>query len=579
MAKRAKRPSDGLGISGKLDNVVAALVVTFMLVLVGGLVGSILVGWLKESSDPYLATCGTYFYFIGCWIVTVALMFALRGDRPLLRTMLGSAAPGNRWGNTARMCGLGIAFGFIANALCIGIAYAAGGFQLTFDAFHIVPLLVIFACVFVQSGAEELICRGFLLQHVKRRYRCPWVAIGVSGLLFSVLHLMNTGITVLSFCTVTFVGIFFALVVYCTESLWFAMLAHTAWNFTQNILFGLPNSGIPAAYSVFKLNGGMGTASLFYDPVFGVEGTVTAVVIFVAMSAVVVYLFRDKLLKPSAWKVDAPAVSEQAAAPDAPAASEQAAAPDAPVVSDSSGKKRILLHACCGPCSLEPTRILCEQGFEPTIYYANSNIEPAAEYARRLETLQQWAADEGLSVVEGPYDNAAWRAAVAEQHFETRAERCRACYRHRFEESAQYAAVQGYEVLGTTLSVSPYQHTHIIREELERAAAAAGIEARFQDYRPQYDEATRRSRALGMYRQNYCGCALSDAEAQREREERKAARKAQRAAEQEAYEREHAAELTASREAAEQARAAKQAYADKQARKKQLLRELRAKGE
>lgn len=232
---------------------------------------------------------------------------------------------------------------------------------------------------------------------------------------------------------------------------------------------------------------------------------------------------------------------------------------------------RILLHACCGPCTLEPSRILAEQGLAPTVYYANSNIEPAEEYERRLITLKKWAADTGLPIVEGPYDNASWRAAVADCTWENRVERCRACYRHRFEETASYAVRHGFETIGTTLSVSPYQHTEIIAEELQRAARIAGVKALFQDYRPQYPQATQRSRDLGMYRQNYCGCALSDAEATRERAERKAARATERAIREQS----RAAERAAKKEALLASRAEKARYAEERARRRQILKQLR----
>ena len=52
---------------------------------------------------------------------------------------------------------------------------------------------------------------------------------------------------------------------------------------------------------------------------------------------------------------------------------------------------KILLHACCGPCSLEPVRLLRAAGHDLTIAYMNSNIAPADEYARRLSTLRAWA--------------------------------------------------------------------------------------------------------------------------------------------------------------------------------------------
>ena len=232
---------------------------------------------------------------------------------------------------------------------------------------------------------------------------------------------------------------------------------------------------------------------------------------------------------------------------------------------------RLLLHACCGPCSLEPVRKLREDGLEPVIYYANSNIQPEEEYQRRLETLELWAQDERLEVIEGPYDSQAWEDTVgrigeaacakfgvitheanqesgdssAEQ---ARQARCRACYRIRFEEAAQYAAEHGFDALGTTLSVSPYQYTEVIREELERAAARAGINAHFEDYRPFYAEATRRSREASMYRQNYCACRFSYEEAQVEREERKKARKAAKAARKAARAAELATEQAAKEE-------------------------------
>ena len=190
---------------------------------------------------------------------------------------------------------------------------------------------------------------------------------------------------------------------------------------------------------------------------------------------------------------------------------------------------------------MEPVRLLRAAGHDLTIAYMNSNIAPADEYARRLSTLRAWAAGEQLDVLEGAYDPAAWeacagRVGTAEGDPARRKARCRACYRLRFEEASALAAEQGFDALGTTLSVSPYQYTDVIREELERAASAAGVQPLFEDYRPFYDEATHRSREMGMYRQNYCGCRFSDVEAATHAEERaaaetaRAAKKAERAA-------------------------------------------------
>ena len=237
---------------------------------------------------------------------------------------------------------------------------------------------------------------------------------------------------------------------------------------------------------------------------------------------------------------------------------------------------KLLLHACCGPCSLEPVRILQQAGHDITIFYANSNIAPGEEYAHRLSTLKTWAQGVNLPVIEGSYQPALWAEKVgcfglAHNNPLQREQRCKACYKLRLEETARYAAQNGFEGIATTLSVSPYQYTSIIQEELQKAAGIADVTALFEDFRPYYEEATRRSRALGMYRQNYCGCSYSYQEAEYERAERKAARAAERAA----YEAAHAEERAAEETARLARRTEREAYAQKQARKHAVLKALR----
>jgi predicted adenine nucleotide alpha hydrolase (AANH) superfamily ATPase len=185
---------------------------------------------------------------------------------------------------------------------------------------------------------------------------------------------------------------------------------------------------------------------------------------------------------------------------------------------------RILLHACCGPCLLEPFDALAASA-EVSVCYANPNIHPREEYERRRDTLLAYAEDAAISVVELPYEPAAWLAATAGLD---RPERCRACYRLRIGMVAEEAARLGFDAVATTLTVSPYQDPDAIREEGEAACDAAGVAFLVTDFRDRYPEATRRSRELGMYRQNYCGCAPSEREADEERAARRAAKRSAR---------------------------------------------------
>lgn len=190
----------------------------------------------------------------------------------------------------------------------------------------------------------------------------------------------------------------------------------------------------------------------------------------------------------------------------------------------------LLLHACCAPCSLEPVRLLVEEGFEPTICWTNPNIQPAAEHDRRLRELRRWCAAEGIPLIEATEDASRWERAVAPIGAHDRARRCRACYALRLAEACRVAQAEGFTHIATTLAVSPYQLFETCNDMLTRLAAARGLTPVIRDFRPWYPEATRRSRELGMYRQKYCGCRFSAAEAAidraRQRDERKAARSA-----------------------------------------------------
>lgn len=189
---------------------------------------------------------------------------------------------------------------------------------------------------------------------------------------------------------------------------------------------------------------------------------------------------------------------------------------------------RLLLHACCAPCSLEPMRLLVEEGFDPTICWTNPNIQPVEEHDRRLAELRRWCEAEGIPLIEAREDTERWERGVATLGTRDRGRRCRACYALRLAEACRVAEAEGFTYIATTLAVSPYQLFDTCNDVLERLAAAHGLTPVIRDFRPWYPEATRRSRELGMYRQQYCGCRFSAAEAAldraRLRDERKRAR-------------------------------------------------------
>ena len=107
---------------------------------------------------------------------------------------------------------------------------------------------------------------------------------------------------------------------------------------------------------------------------------------------------------------------------------------DAVLATLGNTRPRLLLHACCGPCSSAVLEQLCRY-FEITVLYYNPNTWPAAEYYRRGEELQKFVAAAhplGVTVVEDTYDPQQFYTAVAGLENEPeRGSRCTVCYRLR----------------------------------------------------------------------------------------------------------------------------------------------------
>jgi len=104
-------------------------------------------------------------------------------------------------------------------------------------------LLAYFLLFAAQSSAEEIVCRGYLLQTVMEVWK-PWVSVTVVSIFFGALHLFNPGASVMGFLQNVFIGVVFSLAYLKTRALWFPIGMHIAWNFTLGTVVSLPVSGI-----------------------------------------------------------------------------------------------------------------------------------------------------------------------------------------------------------------------------------------------------------------------------------------------------------------------------------------------
>lgn len=169
---------------------------------------------------------------------------------------------------------------------------------------------------------------------------------------------------------------------------------------------------------------------------------------------------------------------------------------------------KILLHTCCGPCSIYPIQQL-RLDYDISAYFFNPNIHPFQEFKRRREALLAFCEGQGIPLVDGGSYGLLEFLRKVVFHEE---ERCRICYGWRMEETARKAAAEGFHAFSTTLLYSRYQDHAQLRQYGFELAKKYGVEFLYRDFREGWQYGIDESKSLGMYRQAYCGCIFSEQE-------------------------------------------------------------------
>lgn len=147
-----------------------------------------------------------------------------------------------------------------------------------------------------------------------------------------------------------------------------------------------------------------------------------------------------------------------------------------------------------------------------TLYYYGGNIHPREEWSRRLEAIKILAGDRGQPLAVRPYDTSEWLENTSHLASEPEGgERCVVCMKLQLRSAAAYAASHGFEVLCTSLTLSPQKHPDLINTWGREIAREAGLEWEERIWRKKggFAFSLEECRRLGMYRQNYCGCLYS----------------------------------------------------------------------
>ena len=169
---------------------------------------------------------------------------------------------------------------------------------------------------------------------------------------------------------------------------------------------------------------------------------------------------------------------------------------------------KLLMHACCAPCSVYCVDTLRKEKIEPTLYWYNPNIHPYMEYKARRDTLKKYAEIENLETIfeeEYGLDN------FCKEVINDLNARCiNYCYPVRLRKTFEYAKQNGYDTVSTTLLYSIYQKHDYIKKICEDLSKEYGIEFLYRDFRVGFWKGHDKAKELELYMQKYCGCIFSE---------------------------------------------------------------------
>ena len=182
---------------------------------------------------------------------------------------------------------------------------------------------------------------------------------------------------------------------------------------------------------------------------------------------------------------------------------------------DSDKAPRLLLQACCAPCSSYVLELLSNY-FQITILYYNPNIYPFSEYEKRLGEVRKLIklikGKNPINIMEVDYDSASFDS--ISKGLENEKEggiRCHKCYYLRMEKTAKLAKECNYDFFTTTLSIIPYKNAQVLNRIGEVLEEKYHVRYLYADFKKKegYKRSIELSKQFNLYRQEYCGCKYS----------------------------------------------------------------------
>lgn len=152
----------------------------------------------------------------------------------------------------------------------------------------------------IAACVEEVLVRGVLFRILEESLG-SWIALGLSALIFGLLHAFNPGASVVSTVAIALeAGVLLAAAYMYARRLWLVIGLHAAWNFIEGGIFGVSVSG-GQAHGLLSVQ--FQGSDALTGGTFGPEASIVAVLVCLAAGTGFIILARRRgCVVPPFWR-------------------------------------------------------------------------------------------------------------------------------------------------------------------------------------------------------------------------------------------------------------------------------------
>lgn len=197
------------------------------------------------------------------------------------------------------LLGIGIAVSMLVLVVILCLATGSVSFLGINRDVSIKGFLLWGAAFIIQGSEEEILCRGFLMNTLKKKISVP-LAVFISSTAFVVPHLIMTSIldsglvyALIGIVNLYLISVLFSIIVLWRKNIWISCGLHAAWNYVLNIILGLTVSGNDAKMGglfLIRIN----KLSIINGSEYGFEAGIAATAITIIMICVILHIWKGR---------------------------------------------------------------------------------------------------------------------------------------------------------------------------------------------------------------------------------------------------------------------------------------------